>query len=212
MPSLPVFGTESPPVATITASASSGGAPSRLDPPAAVARARARDQRIQQEPRAPPRREREQPVAHVARAVRRRERASPTPAPRRAAAPARSRRTRSARRSGHERSILRSGLGDESVTKRDSSTRVGRMLQRPPPLMRIFRPPSRVRSRSTVSAPAPAAKIAAIEPAAPAPMTTTRRRGIGAMYYSPTPMPRPTHACCPLRRSAGRLSSSPRAW
>ena len=45
--------------------------------------------------------------------------------------------------------------------------------------MRIFLPPSRVRSRSVVSAPAPAAKIAAIEPAAPAPMTTTRRGECG---------------------------------
>ena len=78
--------------------------------------------------------------------------------------------------SGHVRRILRSERGDESVTKRDSSTRIGRTLHRPPPLMRIFFPPSRVRSRRVVSAP-PAAKIAAMEPAAPAPITTTLRRG-----------------------------------
>jgi len=66
-------------------------------------------------------------------------------------------------------------FGDESVMKRYSSSRAGNTLQRPPPLMRIFRPPSRVRSMSVVSAPAFAAKIAAIVPAAPAPMTATRR-------------------------------------
>jgi hypothetical protein len=71
------------------------------------------------------------------------------------------------------------------VTNRDSSTTIGSTLHRPPPLMRIFRPPSRVRSSSSVSAPADAAKIAAMLPAAPAPMTTTRgmrllvRRGRG---------------------------------
>ncbi len=48
--------------------------------------------------------------------------------------------------SGHERTMRRSRCGDESVTKRDSSSRAGRMLQRPPPLIRILRPPSFVRS------------------------------------------------------------------
>jgi hypothetical protein len=48
------------------------------------------------------------------------------------------------------------------------------MLHRPPPLMRILRPPFFVRSRSNVSAPLEAAKIAAMVPAAPAPITTTR--------------------------------------
>src|ERR1019366_8373970 len=76
--------------------------------------------------------------------------------------------------SGHERTILRSVFAEESVTNRDSSSRAGRMLHRPPPLMRILRPPSFVRSSRIVSAPAPAAKIAAIVPAAPAPITTTR--------------------------------------
>ena len=36
--------------------------------------------------------------------------------------------------SGHERTILRSVFGEESVIKRDSSSRAGRTLQRPPPL------------------------------------------------------------------------------
>jgi len=49
------------------------------------------------------------------------------------------------------------------------------MLQRPPPLIRIFRPPSAVRSSRITSAPDLAAKIAAIVPAAPAPMTAMRR-------------------------------------
>ena len=78
--------------------------------------------------------------------------------------------------SGHERTMLRRVCGDESVTNRDSSSCAGRMLQRPPPEMRIFRPPSSVRSRSRTSAPADAAKIAAMVPAAPAPTTTTRGR------------------------------------
>ena len=71
-------------------------------------------------------------------------------------------------------------LGDESVTKRVRSADDGRMLQRPPPLMRIFRPPSCVRSRSITSVPGEraaadsAAKMAAIVPAAPAPMMTMR--------------------------------------
>src|SRR5688500_14462177 len=77
--------------------------------------------------------------------------------------------------SGHDRTIRRRRCRGESVTKRDSSSRAGRILQRPPPLIRILRPPSFVRSRSSVSAPpSDAAKIAAIVPAAPAPMTTTR--------------------------------------
>ena len=40
--------------------------------------------------------------------------------------------------------------GAESVTKRSGASRDGRMLHRPPPLMRIFRPPSAVRS-STIT-------------------------------------------------------------
>ena len=75
--------------------------------------------------------------------------------------------------SGHERTMRRNVFGDESVTKRDSSNRSGSTLQRPPPLMRILRPPSFVRSSSVVRAPDLAAKIAAIVPAAPAPITTT---------------------------------------
>src|SRR5262249_43618042 len=50
----------------------------------------------------------------------------------------------------------------------------GRTLQRPPPLIRIFRPPSEVRSSRVVSTSEDAAKIAAIVPAAPAPMIATR--------------------------------------
>lgn len=71
--------------------------------------------------------------------------------------------------------MLRSVYDEESETKRASSSLDGRMLQRPPPLMRILRPPSRVRSSSKVSAPLAAAKIAARMPAAPAPITATRR-------------------------------------
>ena len=51
---------------------------------------------------------------------------------------------------------------------------MGSTLQRPPPLMRIFRPPSRVRSSEVARAPAAAANTAATNPAAPAPITATR--------------------------------------
>ena len=76
--------------------------------------------------------------------------------------------------------MLRKLLVDESVTNRVTSSSEGRMLQRPPPLIRIFLPPSTVRSSSSTSglgdrnAAASAAKIAAIVPAAPAPTITIR--------------------------------------
>jgi len=87
------------------------------------------------------------------------------------------------------RSFL-SVFGEEAVTKRAGVSWEGSTLQRPPPLMRIFRPPSRVRSsKRTREAPRAdsreprgppvsgrAAKIAARKPAAPAPITTTGRR------------------------------------
>jgi hypothetical protein len=94
---------------------------------------------------------------------------------------------------GHERRIFARDLGDESVTNRVSSTCMGNTLHRPPPLMRIFRPPSRVRSSKIVSAPPLAAKIAAIDPAAPAPMITTflgERTGLEDMLQS-SPFERP---------------------
>jgi hypothetical protein len=113
-------------------------------------------------------------------------------------------------------------LGEESVTNRLSSTRAGRMLQRPPPLMRILRPPSAVRSSSSVSAPAEAAKIAASVPAAPAPMMATRRFRIlpprtecgeqapTAIYFpcpgSPAFLLLPPAACRRLRLGAARAS------
>jgi imidazolonepropionase-like amidohydrolase len=59
--------------------------------------------------------------------------------------------------------------------KEIGSIREGRTLHRPPPLIRILRPPSRVRSSRSTGAPARAAKIAAMHPAAPAPITTMGR-------------------------------------
>ena len=50
---------------------------------------------------------------------------------------------------------------------------VDKSMQRSPPLLSISRPLSRVRSSSTTSAPARAAKIAAVVPAVAAPMTIT---------------------------------------
>src|SRR5437868_12200452 len=68
-------------------------------------------------------------------------------------------------------------LGELCVTYCAGSTTLGRMLHRPPPLMRIFRPPSLVRSSNCTSAPARAANPAATIPAAPAPTTTTEVGG-----------------------------------
>ena len=63
-------------------------------------------------------------------------------------------------------------MGDELVTKRDSTNTAGSTLQGPPPLMRILRPPSRVRSMSVTSAPRARREDGdPIGPAAPAPMT-----------------------------------------
>ena len=133
--------------------------------------------------RAPRAREREQPIAHVARAAARRGRASPTRSPR----PAGCRASRSKKaicsreRPRADDLAQRVGrrVGDEARSRR---ARAGSMLQRPPPLMRILRPPSAVRSRSGVSAPAAAAKIAAIVPAAPAPMTATRAAQVERLH------------------------------
>ena len=50
--------------------------------------------------------------------------------------------------SGHDRSMARSRCGGESVTKRSGVATDGNTLHRPPPLMRILRPPSLVRSIS----------------------------------------------------------------
>ena len=44
-------------------------------------------------------------------------------------------------------------LGEASVTKRSGAGMEGRMLHRPPPLMRIFRPPSAVPSIRTTGRP-----------------------------------------------------------
>ena len=59
-----------------------------------------------------------------------------------------------------------------SVTKRFGASTDGSTLHRPPPLMRILRPPPGVRSMTRIGAEPPAANTAAARPAAPAPMTT----------------------------------------
>jgi hypothetical protein len=67
---------------------------------------------------------------------------------------------------------LTSCAGD-ALTKRSGAATDGSTLQRPPPLMRILRPPSAVFSKTVTRAPARAAVIAAISPAAPAPRMAT---------------------------------------
>ena len=199
MPSLPVFGTESPPVAMITASASIGAAPllaivqprsSAPKPLSSPCHSRSAICVLRPAPREPT----SVTIVFINSST-----------PERFASASRPSRTSRARSetgnsfalsdsslsgmptsllknafcspSGHERRILRRVFGEELVTNRASSSREGRMLHRPPPLIRILRPPSAVRSTSVVLAPLRAAKIAAIVPAAPAPMTTTRGMG-----------------------------------
>ena len=139
-------------MATTTASTSSGGGALALDAPAVVAGARSGDRRVRQEPGAAPRRQRQQAVAHVARAVRRgKELGRLLLLDQRQAELALEEGDLLGERPRAEDLAQRVGrrVGDEAR----SSTRAGRMLQRPPPLIRIFRPPSAVRSSSSVSAP-----------------------------------------------------------
>ena len=67
-----------------------------------------------------------------------------------------------------------SGAPATSVTNRSGSSTEGRTLQRPPPLIRILRPPSAVRSISSDIGVVRRRKIAATRPAAPAPITRDR--------------------------------------
>ena len=170
-PSLPVAGTDRPPVASTTASAAIAprARPDRASRRRA-ARARSASRRSGSArppaaPRAPGRR------ARRARGPTR-ETACPCSLRGRAACRPGARRTARCAASGHERSIAGARWAGESVTKRSGSSAEGRTLQRPPPLMRILRPPSRVRSRRRTSPPRSAAAIAATRPAAPAPTTT----------------------------------------
>ena len=174
MPSLPVFGTDSPPVATMTASASSGAAPRLAIVQSISLRATDPVTTVFITSSTPLRRASASSPSRTSRARSETGNSFALSASSFSGMPTSCSKKAICSSSGHERRILRSVCGDESVTKRDSSSRAGRMLQRPPPLIRILRPPSAVRSTSVVCAPLPAAKIAAIVPAAPAPMTTTR--------------------------------------
>jgi hypothetical protein len=150
IPSLPDFGTESPPVATTTASASRGAAPSRWmrqrpaagSSPVTATPARSSTPRSRARARSPSRTSRARLEAG---------KSLPVSGSSTSGIASSDSKNRICSGSGQERSMLRSVLGEESVTNRDSSARAGRMLQRPPPLIRILRPPSGVRSRSRVS-------------------------------------------------------------
>ena len=206
----PVLGTERPPVARTTASASSGPAPSR-----SMRQARAVGLRpvtlVSGRKRAPRRVARARSPSRTSLARWDAGKSFPESSSSTSGRPSSRSKNSTCSESGHERSMLRSVCGEESVTKRVSSTRAGRMLQRPPPLMRILRPPSRVRSSSSVSAPAEAAKIAAIEPAAPAPMTTMRRDCTGGARYpltTPTGRRRATFRASPARWTTSTTRST----
>ena len=171
-PSLPVPGTESPPVATMSASAlrlrpssvpMRQALPSRVIPVTVLSGMNC----------APLRRASASRPSRTSRALFEAGNSLPDSASSTSARPSSCSKNARCSASGQERTMLRRVAGEESVTKRFSSRRAGRILQRPPPLMRIFRPPSRVLSSSSVVAPARAANTAAIIPAAPPPITAT---------------------------------------
>ena len=173
MPSLPVAGTDSPPVASTTAIALES-LPRCLDRKSAR-RARHVGDRGRRTAASTPfvARERHQRVAHVAGAIGSRETACRIPLRAPAECRGRLRRRRAVRAAATSAASPRSRCVGESVTKRSGAATDGSTLQRPPPLMRILRPPSLVRSISVTFAPAAAANAAATRPAAPAPTTTT---------------------------------------
>src|SRR5690606_31511981 len=71
---------------------------------------------------------------------------------------------------------------DEAVTYWSGCRLEGSTLHRPPPLMRILRPPFGVLSSSSTRAPPEPAKIEAINPAAPAPITATSNVSSSCMF------------------------------
>jgi hypothetical protein len=119
----------------------------------------------------------------------------------------RSKNSRCATR-GHARSIPRRRWAGESVTNRSGSSATGRMLHRPPPLIRILRPPSLVRSM-TVTEDRSEANIAAARPAAPAPTTTVS--GMTAGQRSDY-LPSGAEAEQPDPGDSSRLIATTRQW
>ena len=144
-PSLPVFGTDNPPVARTTASASSGS-PSRARRSSDRADCRTPVTSVSVTMVTPLRRAWASSVSRTSRALCDFGNSFPDSVSSTSGNPSSRSKNAICSWSGHERTMRRSRCGDESVTKRDSSSRAGRMLQRPPPLIRILRPPSFVRS------------------------------------------------------------------
>ena len=174
IPSLPVAGTERPPVVRMTAAASSASPPStctRQASPARVTSVTFESNRTS----APRRRASETSPSRTSRARFVAGKSFPVSGSSTSVRPSSSSKKRRCPSSGQLRRMFRIVAGEEAVTYRDGSSSDGRMLHRPPPLMRIFRPPSFVRSSSTTRRPRPAAKIAASNPAAPAPTITIGR-------------------------------------
>ena len=170
MPSLPVAGTERPPVARITREAWMAPADVSSRQPRAFARERG-DGCAELEAHTAAPRQRDEPVAHVARAVRPREQLARLAFERQREADLVLEEAPLGRERPGPKHPAKQGAG-ESVTNRSGAMTEGRMLQRPPPLIRILRPPSAVRSSTTTGAGPSAAKMAATRPAAPAPTTT----------------------------------------
>ena len=122
----------------------------------------------------------------------------------------RSKNSRCATR-GHARSIPRRRWAGESVTNRSGSSAPGRMLHRPPPLIRILRPPSRVRSM-TMTEDRSAANIAAINPAAPAPATTMEDMREGQRAQGAYLMGNTGKRTCLLSRSSSHPGHDQTKW
>src|SRR5262245_18792565 len=171
-PSLPVAGTESPPVARITAGAASASPDRRITlqrvgslsgRTAATGHSKRR--------RTPRRAASESSASRTSRARFEAGKSLPVSGSRTRRTPSSSSKKRRCSGSGQQARIFLKLWGEEALTKRVGSAREGRMLQRPPPLIRIFFPPSRVLSSSSTRAPARAANKEAIRPAAPAPTT-----------------------------------------
>ncbi len=177
-PSLPVAGTESPPVARIRAPARMAGSPPSgrtHHPPAGWGSTAPTG--VEERNCTPRRRASSTSRSLTSRARFPSGKSFPVSGSSTRWSPSTSWKNCRCRSRGHDSRIFFSVLEDDAVTKSRGSSTEGRTLHRPPPEMRIFRPPSGVRSRRRTGAAPPAAWMAAINPAAPAPTTTMGSAG-----------------------------------
>ena len=173
-PSLPVAGTESPPVARMTRAA-------RIVSPDESCTAQQSSERRRSVTRVavhtrPPRWT--YAVISASSTVRARSLAGkslPVSASSLSGTPSSTSKKRRTSASGQAASTFRRRLGELSLTKSVCDAWLGSTLQRPPPLIRIFWPGRSLPSSSSTGRVPAAAWIAAIRPAAPAPTTHDRQ-------------------------------------